>query len=52
MYVREIVQDDSTRQCSFTQQCFGKHKRRMVTAFLVTTLGVINYQFSDVFYKF
>lgn len=25
---------------------------RMVTAFLVTTLGVINYQFSDIFYKF
>lgn len=25
---------------------------RMVTVFLVTTLGVINYQFSDVFYKF
>lgn len=28
MYVREIVQDDSTRQRSFTQQCFGKHKRQ------------------------
>lgn len=45
MYVREIeymqylVQDDSTWQCSFTQQCFGKHKRQAGDGFSRNNTG-------------